>query len=385
MTRDELTQTSINIITTYQSETGAYVASPNFHEYRYSWLRDGSFIAYAMLKAGRPESAERFLRWTARTITRHEPDWAELARAVQADIPGDERAHMPTRFTLDGTLPQTEWPDFQIDGYGTWLWLLDQWCTHTGNDVPDWATPAVQVTLRYLACTWNLPNYDAWEENGDKIHPATLACVYGGMRAMENRGLVGEARQLEPKVEARDSQVGGVPTAPIIPSLEDIKNLALSRPITEGTLPKYLGSSEVDASLLWCAVPFGMVSTDDPRMVGTVKKIEWDLVDDGGVHRYRADTYYGGGRWILLTAWLGWYYLRTGRVDDAWNCAEWIQSRADSNGTLPEQVTDKVNDRTMVQPWLERWGPVAKPLLWSHGMYLVLVNELEQYTDGVGE
>jgi hypothetical protein len=25
----------------------------------------------------------------------------------------------------------------------------------------------------------------------------------------------------------------------------------------------------------------------------------------------------------------------------------------------------------MTAPWLERWGPVATPLLWSHAMYLI--------------
>jgi hypothetical protein len=25
------------------------------------------------------------------------------------------------------------------------------------------------------------------------------------------------------------------------------------------------------------------------------------------VRRYLGDSYYGGGNWILLTAWLGWY------------------------------------------------------------------------------
>ncbi len=26
----------------------------------------------------------------------------------------------------------------------------------------------------------------------------------------------------------------------------------------------------------------------------------------------------------------------------------------------------------MIAPWVERWGPVATPLLWSHAMYLIM-------------
>ncbi len=26
----------------------------------------------------------------------------------------------------------------------------------------------------------------------------------------------------------------------------------------------------------------------------------------------------------------------------------------------------------MVAPWVERWGPVATPLLWSHAMFMIM-------------
>jgi hypothetical protein len=32
----------------------------------------------------------------------------------------------------------------------------------------------------------------------------------------------------------------------------------------------------------------------------------------------------------------------------------------------------------MVEPWQRKWGPVATPLLWSHAMYLVLVDAIER-------
>ena len=68
----------------------------------------------------------------------------------------------------------------------------------------------------------------------------------------------------------------------------------------------------VDASLLWACVPFGrhaLLQAADPLMRGTAAKIERDLVGGtGGVHRYRADTFYGGGEWVVHskpTAWNG--------------------------------------------------------------------------------
>ncbi len=60
-----LVDRSIEIIYDGQSDTGAYLASPNFETYHYSWFRDGAFIAYAMDKVGESKSAERFHTWVA--------------------------------------------------------------------------------------------------------------------------------------------------------------------------------------------------------------------------------------------------------------------------------------------------------------------------------
>ena len=59
----DLREKSIDIIRRYQSANGAYVACPNFDQYRYCWLRDGSFIAYAMDRSGAHQSARSFYKW----------------------------------------------------------------------------------------------------------------------------------------------------------------------------------------------------------------------------------------------------------------------------------------------------------------------------------
>jgi GH15 family glucan-1,4-alpha-glucosidase len=118
---------------------------------------------------------------------------------------------------------------------------------------------------------------------------------------------------------------------------------------------------------------------DDPRMVATAARIEAELVGPGGgVRRYLGDTFYGGGDWILLTAWLGWYRAARGDLAGARAARDWIEAQATPEGLLPEQVTDAPQAPEMVEPWVRKWGPVATPLLWSHAMYLVLVDAIEQ-------
>ncbi|HBK59912.1 MAG TPA: hypothetical protein DDZ84_03860 [Firmicutes bacterium] len=93
---------------------------------------------------------------------------------------------------------------------------------------------------------------------------------------------------------------------------------------------------------------------------------------EGGVRRYAADTYYGGGQWLLLAAWLGWYHCRMGDMEKALACLRWVENQAAEGGCLPEQVSRDLVDPVLYEPWVACWGPPANPLLWSHAMYLIL-------------
>ena len=112
-------------------------------------------------------------------------------------------------------------------------------------------------------------------------------------------------------------------------------------------------------------------------MRATIQVIEMDLFrPGGGVYRYKNDVFYGGGEWLLLTAWIGWYYAEIGHVDKAKKILSWMESQANEDGSLPEQVNDHNLSPTNYRPWVIKWGPVANPLLWSNAMYLILHNAI---------
>jgi GH15 family glucan-1,4-alpha-glucosidase len=150
--------------------------------------------------------------------------------------------------------------------------------------------------------------------------------------------------------------------------------------VYDGYFVKKVGSYTVDASLLGLAVPYRMVDIDDQRFKSTLHRIETTLVKCNGVHRYPTDTYYGGGEWILLTGWLGWVYTLCGNTERAKELLMWIESCADEQGNLPEQIPATLNDHNYYQPWLRRWGPIARPLLWSHAKYIILKKHLTSLT-----
>jgi GH15 family glucan-1,4-alpha-glucosidase len=112
-------------------------------------------------------------------------------------------------------------------------------------------------------------------------------------------------------------------------------------------------------------------------MEGTVQRIEADLVGaSGGVHRYRADTFYGGGEWTLLTALLGQYYAQVHNHAAALRCLRVVEAHAGEQGQLPEQWSNAALAPAYIRQWTERWGGVATPLLWSHAEYLRLAAAL---------
>jgi|LDZU01.1.fsa_nt_gi GH15 family glucan-1,4-alpha-glucosidase len=370
---------SIQIIKAGQYETGAYIASPNFPTYQYCWLRDGSFIAHAMDRAGEFSSAEAFFRWVGRTIQKHGNKVEEIKQHLESGLPIGKDDVLHTRYTFDGeeVTVDSAWGNFQIDGYGTWLWALEEHVRLSGNTalLNDLIEP-IQITLRYLDLVWQLPNYDCWEEHPEYLHLYSLATVYAGFNSTaswQEKGLIPENEILLSKKAAQ------VKEFLLKYAVLDGRMVKHAWPARNAEPPKPIPQSGVDASLIGIAVPYRVLSLDDPLVRKTIQSIEDDLLrPGGGVYRYKADVYYGGGEWILLTAWLGWYYVQIGKIDEAENLIGWIESQASAEGFLPEQVNSHTLFPKHYEPWLKKWGPVASPLLWSHAMYIILINEIKQ-------
>ena len=346
---------SIALIHANQSPGGAYVASPTFATYNYCWFRDGTYIAYAMDLAGQHGSARRFYAWAATMIAQRA---GAVERAIEAaprgqPAPGDL---LDTRYTLDGAIGADDWPNFQLDGFGTLLWGIQQHLAlNAGAELPAHWRPAVALLARYLAALWHLPCYDCWEEFGDQVHTATLAALYGGLNAAA--ALLGEPAHAQ--------------------TAAAIKAFVLSNCIAGAGLSKFVGSSAVDASLLHVATPYRLLEPGDPLMRATVARIEAELCrPGGGVHRYADDSYYGGGEWVLLTAYLGWYHAECGAPERAQALRAWVERHATERGWLPEQVAENLNHPEMLAVWNARWGTSANPLLWSHAAYLTLCARL---------
>ncbi len=358
----DLVTRSLDVIKAGQTASGAYVACPDYPTYRYCWFRDGAFIAHAMDLWGEHASARRFYEWVAETVLDRTEAVERCVAAVNRGARPDPLDLLDTRYTTDGRRgDDAEWPNFQLDGFGTVLWGLRRHSALTAQPAPPAWDAAARLLVRYLAALWTYPNYDCWEEFPDRIAVSTLAALYAGLHAAST--LLGP-----------DDGEGRRAAATAAAILERVR-----RDGARGDhLIKHLGGTDaVDTSLLWACVPFGedgLLSPADPLMRATAARVEADLVGvTGGVHRYLADTFYGGGEWMLLTALLGEYRAAIGDMQGARTRLAYVEAHAGTRGYLPEQSGRAPLHPQRVREWEDRWGPSACPLLWSHAAYLSLV------------
>jgi len=354
---------SVEILLAGQAPSGALIASPTFPIYQFAWLRDGSFCARALDAAGRTGAAERFHRWVEQTLATHRGQAEQLIAALDAGHVPPAADMLPARYALDGRLEVPGavkgevWPNYQVDGYGSWLFELASHVERGGSAAFD--RDAVDLAARYIAAAWRADCYDCWEEFGDGQHASTLAAVAAG--------LDGAARLLDAPAYAEQAAT--------------VRESLRTRFVRDGLVRKGAADDRLDASLLWLAVPYRILEPSDPIMCATAEAIRADLRGrTGGIHRYLGDTYYGGGEWILLTCWLGWYDAVTGNRPGFDAARDWVRKQTTPLLDLPEQSSDGAQEPQMIEPWVLRWGPVATPLLWSHAMYLLMLEAALPWT-----
>ena len=288
-----------------------------------------------------------------------------MRRAVDAVANGVPRApddYLPCRFDAAGRAPTGDgWGAFQLDGPGLWLWALAEHERASGTTVAHQAElrRAAAMAARYVSSLWRQPSYDAWEEEPGCRSTSTLAACLAGLTAAHRLGL---------------EQFG------LLTEMEGMRHDLDERGRGLGYLPRSDGDDSLDASILWCGPLLGVFRADDPLWRSTLERIEAELAGaGGGVHRYRADEFYGGGEWPVLSAAYGSACLQRGDPGDdarARRCAAWIELQRGKDDSLPEQASERLLRPARLATWQARWGPVARPLSWSHAMALLLRQRL---------
>ena len=324
-------------------ETGGIVAAPTTSlpecfggsrnwDYRFCWLRDAALTLSALLTAGFTEEAMLWRDWLLRAVA-GDPEDLQVMYAVDGArrLPETELDHLPGYADSrpvrvgNGAVDQQ-----QHDVLGEVMDAL-QHVREAGDDPDGNAWSLQRALVNELADHWREPDRGMWEIRGEPqhfVHSKVMVWVAfdRAVRAVEEHGLEGDVERWR---AIRD----------------ELREEVLDRGYDEerGTFVQHYGTSEVDAALLQLPA-FGFVEGDDPRMLGTIRAIEEDLLRDGLVLRYDTGSGVDGlecdeNPFLACSFWLVSAYAAAGRLDDAHALFDRLVGLANDVGLLAEEYS----------------------------------------------
>lgn len=330
--------------------TGGIVAAPTTSlpekphgvrnwDYRFCWLRDTTFTLLALMHAGYFQEAEAWQNWLLRAVA-GSPDQVQIMYGVAGErhLPEWE---VPWLSGFQGASPvrvgNAAVGQQQLDIYGEVADALHQ--AREGKLPKN--EPAIelqQALLEHLEQIWQEPDAGIWEVRGPKrhfTHSKVMAWV-----AFDRTIKSAEKLALKAPLEhwrALRKQIH-----------EDVCRHGFDKDL--GSFVQSYGSKNLDASLL--LIPLvGFLPSSDPRVRGTIERIETDLVSNGLVRRYNtgaADDGLPPGEGVFLPCsfWLADNYVLQGQKDKAEKLFEKLLGLRNDVGLLAEEY-DPVRKRLL--------------------------------------
>ena len=328
--------------------TGGMVAAPTTSlpeeiggsrnwDYRFCWLRDSSLMLYALVHSGYRSEATAWQHWMRRATAGH-PRQLRIMYGLAGErwlpendvpwLPGYENS-APVRIG-NAAIDQV-----QLDIYGEIAETLFA-ARQMGLGPIDKTGQFVPVVMEHLESVWQSLDNGIWEMRGPPrafTHSRVMCWVAfdRAVKLAEQFGLpapVDRWRKVRDTIHAEVCEKG-----------YDAKR---------NTFTQYYGGTTLDASLLLIARS-GFLPPDDPRIIGTIKAVEEDLLRDGFVQRYATDDVDDGvggdeGAFLACSFWLVDAYMLSGRRDAAIEMFDRLLSLRSPLGLLAEEY-DAVRKR----------------------------------------
>ncbi|HET6666721.1 MAG TPA: glycoside hydrolase family 15 protein, partial [Intrasporangium sp.] len=252
------------------------------------------------------------------------------------DLPERELEHLPgyagSRPVRIGNGAVQQW---QTDVLGEVMIALEQARQQGLSETHDsWMLQ--RVLMDNLAERWHEADNGLWEVRGPQRHfthsrVMVWAAFDRAIQGVEEHGLEGPVdrwRELRELVRAEVMEKGWN---------EEKQSFV-----------QHYDTTELDASLLNLSA-VGFLAGDDPRMVGTIRAVERELMRDGLVLRYRTETGVDGlggdeHPFLACSFWLVTAYAKAGMVAEATALMDRLVGLANDVGLLSEEY-DPIHER----------------------------------------